>query len=75
MERWERDYKLGQLQVAIETGVKKHCISMREWNLRTERVEKVLGDLLWWRDHLLAEYDDATVAWRVNRIAQQGLCH
>lgn len=50
----EAEFKLGQVQVCIERLVKKHNISMVEWNLKTERVEKILGHLLQQRDKLTA---------------------
>ncbi len=49
----EAEYKLGRVQIAIERRVKEYCISATEWNLKTERVNKVLGDLLWLRDYLI----------------------
>ena len=48
------DIELGQVQVTIERLVKEHNISMTEWNLKTERVKKILGDLLRQRDRLVA---------------------
>jgi len=49
----DAEIRLGQIQTAIERGVKEHCISTREWNLKTERVQELLGDLLFFRDRLL----------------------
>ena len=50
----ETQIKLGQVQVTIERLVKEHNISTKEWNLKTDRVKKILGDLLLHRDSLLA---------------------
>ncbi len=47
------DIKLGAVQVEIERLVKLNCISITEWNMRTDRVEKVLGRLLRERDDLI----------------------
>lgn len=47
------EIKLGQVQVAIERLVKKHNISIAEWNLKTKRVERILGRLLRQRDELI----------------------
>lgn len=49
----EVDIKLGQVQTAIERLVKSHNISTTEWNLKTDRVERILGHLLRQRDGLL----------------------
>lgn len=49
----DAEISLGQVQRAIERGVKEHAISITEWNLRSESVEEALGDLLWLRDRLL----------------------
>lgn len=46
--------QLGWVQVAIERLVKEHNISITEWNLRTERVERILGHLLRQRDGITA---------------------
>lgn len=51
------DIKLGWIQLAIESRVRIHNISITEWNLKTERVTKFLGDLLWHRDYLLRHLD------------------
>ena len=49
----EIEIKLGQVQINIERLVKKHNISTKEWNMKTERVERILGYLLRQRDELL----------------------
>lgn len=49
----DAEIKLGQVQVAIEHRVKEHHVSATEWNLKTERVDAILGDLLWQRDYLI----------------------
>lgn len=49
----ETEIKLGQVQIAIERLVKEHNISITEWNLKTKRVERILGHLLRHRDRLL----------------------
>lgn len=48
----EAEIKLGQVQTNIERLVKKHNISITEWNTKTERVERILGHLLRQRDRL-----------------------
>ena len=49
----ETEIKLGQVQVTIERLVKEHNISTKEWNLKEDRVKKILGDLLQERDRLM----------------------
>ena len=47
------EIKLGRVQLAIERIVKENHISIKEWNLRTDRVENLLGRLLRQRDDLI----------------------
>jgi hypothetical protein len=49
----EVEIKLGAVQTAIERLVKEHNISTTEWNMKTERVNRILGDLLEQRDDLI----------------------
>ena len=49
----DAEIKLGEVQRHIERVVREYGISDREWNLKTKRVNNVLGDPLWLRDHLL----------------------
>jgi hypothetical protein len=53
----DTEIALGQVQVAIEHRVKKHHISMTEWNLKTGRVKEILGDLLKQRDYLVRKVE------------------
>lgn len=44
--------RLGMIQLAIEQRVRQHNIPIAEWNLKG--VEKVLGDLLKYRDRMIS---------------------
>ena len=47
------EIKLEEVQTAIERLVKEHNISTTEWNMKTERINKILGPLLEQRDRLI----------------------
>lgn len=49
----EIEIKLNQVQTDIERLVKKHHISTKEWNMKANRVKRILGHLLRQRDELI----------------------
>ncbi len=53
----EAEIRLGQVQTNIERLVKKHNISVTEWNMKAERVERILGHLIRQRDDLIKIID------------------
>lgn len=71
----ELEFRLGEVQGAIESRVREHNISMTEWNSRSERVERILGALLQERDSILARLGLLTNQRKDDRIAEIGDDH